>query len=331
MKLLKGLLIIVLIILGIGTVLALLGPKEFKTERSIVINAPSSMVYNNVVDFNNWAAWSPWANKDTTMVTTVEGAPGVGSKMSWTSAESGNGNQELTEAVANESINTQLTFSDWEGTSYANWKFEEVEEGTKVTWSMDGGELPFFGRAFMMVMDGVGRLETDYDEGLASLKTIIEAMPTFEPVAEDLPSMNYIGKSVGEVTMEDLENGALHGASYGEIGMFMGTNEIQMAGMPICITHTYNEGTMDLTFAMPVMDSLEVAENLVSGTIPGGKCLTTIHYGSYETLDQAWGPFSEYIKSNNIEVRHAPYEIYMNDPTTVSDPSEIMTKIVYPI
>ena len=82
---------------------------------------------------------------------------------------------------------------------------------------------------------------------------------------------------------------------------------------------------------MPVMDSLEVAENLVSGTIHGGRCLTTIDYGSYQTLDQAWGPFSEYIKLNNIEVRHALYEIYMNDPTLVNNPSEIITKIVYPI
>lgn len=331
MKLLKGLLILVLIILGIGTVLSLMGPKEFKTSRTAVIKAPVSMVYNNVIDFNNWEAWSPWASKDTTMVTTVKGAPGVGSSMSWTSAVSGSGNQNLTAAVPNESINTELTFSDWEGTNYANWQFEEVEEGTKVTWSMDGGELPFYIRGFMLVMDGVGNLESDYDEGLANLKTIVEAMPTFEPVTEDMPAMNYVGKHIGAVTMDDLTDGALHGASYGEIGMFLGTNEIEMAGMPICITHTYSEGIMDLTFAIPVMDSLEVSEGLLAGTIPAGKCLTTIHYGSYETLDQSWGPFSEYIQSNKVEVRHAPYEIYMNDPTTVNDPSEIMTKIVYPI
>jgi len=63
MKLLKGILLIAVILLGVWVILAMMGPKEFSTSRSIVINASQSEVYKEVVDFNNWQAWSPWAKK----------------------------------------------------------------------------------------------------------------------------------------------------------------------------------------------------------------------------------------------------------------------------
>lgn len=330
MKLLKGILLIAAILLGIWIILAMMGPKEFSTSRSIVIDASPKEVFNEVVDFNNWQAWSPWAKKDTTMVTTVQGVA-AGSVMSWTSAESGSGSQKCTEAIPYNSIKTDLVFDEWEGVSNANWIFEEVEGGTKATWTMDGGDLPFMIRPIMLFMGGVGALEKDYDEGLAALKEVVESAPKFTPQTEDIAAVNYIGKVRDGVSVADLSNGAAHGAAYGEIGMFMGENEVEMAGMPICITRSYNDGVMDLIFAMPVNDSLEVAENLISGTIPAGKCLTFVHYGSYESTEESWQAFSDYMEANKIAVRHAPYEIYMNDPATVNDPSEIMTKIVFPI
>lgn len=331
MKLLKGILLIAVILLGVWVILAMMGPKEFSTSRSIVINASQSEVYKEVIDFNNWQAWSPWANRDSTMVTTVKGEPGASGEMSWTSAESGNGSQKCTEAIPCSSINTELVFDDWEGTSQANWIFEAVEGGTKATWTMDGGELPFMVRPIMLLMDQGAALEADYDVGLSNLKGVVENAPKFTPETEEMAAVFYIGKSRNGISVAELANGAAHGAAYGEIGAYMAENELLMAGMPICITHSYDEGIMDLTFAMPVTDSLTVAENIMSGMIPAGKCLTTIHYGSYESSDETWEQFSNFIEENGIVSTHAPYEIYMNDPATVNDPSEIMTKIVFPI
>lgn len=331
MKMLKGILLIAAILLGVWVILALIGPKEFTTSRSMVINAKPSEVYSHVVDFREWQAWSPWAAKDSTMVTTVEGEPGALGKMSWTSEQSGSGSQKCTEAIPYSSIKTELVFDSWGGVSQANWKFEEVEGGTKATWSMDGGKLPFMIRPLMLIMDGIGSLEKDYDEGLSKLKDVVESAPKFSPESEVMEAVYYIGKSRTGITEADLVNGSEHGAACGEIGGFMAQAAIEGAGMPICITHSYTDGVMDLTFAIPVADSLEVSENLVSGVIPAGECLTVVHYGSYESTAESWEKFSEYIEMNGIQPRHAPYEIYMNDPETVADPSEIMTKIVFPI
>jgi effector-binding domain-containing protein len=331
MKLLKGILLIAVILLGVWVILAMMGPKEFSTSRSIVINASQKEVYKEVVDFNNWQAWSPWAKKDSTMVTTVQGEPGVSGGMSWTSADLGSGSQKCTGAIPYSSINTELAFDEWEGKSQANWTFEAVEGGTKTTWTMNGGELPFMIRPVIMLLDQTAALEADYDTGLANLKEVVENAPKFSPETEEMAAVFYIGKSRIGISIAELAKGEAHGAAYGEIGAFMDENNMQMAGMPICITHEYNEGVMDLTFAMPVTDSLTVAEGLMAGMIPAGKCLTTIHYGSYDSSAETWERFSDFIEENGIVPTHAPYEIYVNDPATVNDPSEIMTKIVFPI
>lgn len=332
MKFLKALLLIVTIMVGIWVVLCAVGPTNMNTIRTTTIDAPASMVYAEVVDFKNWEAWSPWEGQDTTMVTTYEGADkGEGAIMKWTSQQMGGGMQTLTEAVENESIKTTLTFTDWEGESKADWTFNETDGKTEVSWSMESSEFPFMARGIMLLMGGNASLEEDYDKGLAALKEVVESKPMWAPMSEMVEDMWYLGIERDNLTMADLQDGQAHGPAYQALSVFMAENEIASAGMPICLSRRYSEESMDLTFAIPIADSLAAGEGMMVGKIPAGKLMYDIHYGPYDGIAETWNKFEPWFEQNPMQVRYYPYEQYVNDPMTVSDPSEIQTKIAYPV
>lgn len=334
MKFLKGLLLVGVILILIYLVLCALGPSTFDTERSTVIDAPASQIYSQLDDFRGWEAWSPWAQRDTAMVNTFSEDPatGLGSWQEWTSTSQGNGKQTIVEARTNEFMRTRLDFADWPEPSFSNWVLEPQEEGgTKVTWTMDGSSVPFMIRGLMLVVNAKASIEQDYEEGLQNLKEHVESMPApFEPMSEMKDDQWYVGSMAMDVTMADLDGGNVHAQGFGAVGQYLGEAGVVMAGAPMSIVHRFTEESMDLEFAIPVTDSIAVPENLTLGKIPGGKFLYTVHYGSYNTVEDAWNKISDYIEDNNVEVRWLPMEIYTNDPTTVEE-SEIETKIVFPV
>jgi len=50
-------------------------PADFRIERRATIAAPPSVVFDQVNDFRNWSAWSPWAKLDPAMKETYDGPP----------------------------------------------------------------------------------------------------------------------------------------------------------------------------------------------------------------------------------------------------------------
>lgn len=145
---------------------------EMAVERSIVINAPVAVIFDNVNTLKKNEAWSPWIASDPTMKVTYNDIPsGVGASSSWTSEDSGAGTQTITAVEPNKSITTNLDFQE-QGTSQAFWKFEETPEGVKVTWSFKGKAEGLGDRIFAMFIDSI--LGEYYENGLAKLKEVSE-------------------------------------------------------------------------------------------------------------------------------------------------------------
>jgi len=53
--------------------------------------------------------------------------------------------------------------------------------------------------------------------------------------------------------------------------------------------------------------------------------------GPYTQLGEAYNQIESWLKQNNRMARGNPFEIYLNDPSTVKDPSEIKTDIYQPL
>lgn len=159
-------------------VLAVIAPKNYDVNRSIAISQPISKVFDYLKYLKNQDEWSPWGKRDPNMKKEFEGTDGqVGAISKWEgNKEVGMGMQELTRIVDNEVIESKLTFlKPWKSESDAYLKVSESEGGqTNVTWGFSGhNKFPMSIMMLFMNMDkAVGK---DFEEGLASLKDILEA------------------------------------------------------------------------------------------------------------------------------------------------------------
>ena len=334
MKALKIFGAIVLVLAVIIGVLAFLAPTHTHLERTVSIEAPSDMVWENVNNFHSMQEWSPWAAMDTTQQTTYSDNDGeVGSTMEWEGEETGTGKQEIT-SMGEGSMVTHLTFfSPMAGEADATMNLVETEAGTDVTWSYDPDES-FPGNMMLVFIDLEDMLGGSYQEGLENLKTMVEDSKAnrtefdgYTVMRETMESRTVIGirdtvewAGMKEFYMENLPKTA--GA--------IAENGLKMAGMPMGLFFMWDEENQraDMLAGAPI----------ASGSIEGfesyelsGDCLVIEYYGEYEGTGKAHEAMEKYMKWHGIEFGEVAAEEYVTDPTEGTDPSEILTKIIYPI
>lgn len=333
MKILRILLYLLLILLGVYLVLCILGPKRFDVSRSVVIRGGSQGVFDEISDFSRWSAWSPWSMRDSAMENAYTGNPGeTGHRQEWTSQTQGSGSQTIVEIRPGAFLRTELKFNGWDGASYSNFILEPNAAGdsTRVTWTMEGSDIPFFLRAPVWLMGGQKMIEKDYEEGLANLRKVVESKPSavyYEVV--DIPETWYIGKR-RKINMND-SVAAFFESAYSELMAAIG-GPGKMAGMPFSIGHEVNmeTGEMDLEAAIPIASQMPAPAGLNVASIPAGKCARYIYTGPYEGTGAAWQPFMDEL-TKLYQPRWAGYEVYVNDPGTVKDKSELITWLMQPI
>jgi effector-binding domain-containing protein len=326
MKTLKTILYVFAILLVLYIVLCFTGQKKMEATKSLKMKASAASIWEEISDFNKWKTWSPWYAMDTATKQTFTGEPGtVGHSMSWISDVTGTGTQTISALEPNKMLETTLKFAQWDGTSSAKFLLDEGTDSTNVTWTMDGGEIPFLFRGMMVIMGGTKMLEKDYETGLASLKSIVEAKPTvpaLEIELTDIPETFYVGKKF-HINVKDI-TGDLYNKTYQEIFQVIGGPE-KMTGPVFAVSHNFNDQTMemDLEIAIPVASAMSTPEGFSSTSIPAGKAVKHIYHGAYEAMAPVWNQLMAEVSVNH-KVRFSPYEVYVDDPTVVSNPATWM-------
>jgi hypothetical protein len=196
MKILKIIGIAILSLLLIAVIAVSVMSPSAHMERSIVVNAPPAAVFQQLASFENFNKWSPWVKMDPQAKQVIEGPQaGVGAKMSWDGPETGKGSQWTVEYEENKRVKNAMAFDGMEGQIFAEFVLEEVPEGTKVVWTYDSDVSETgYGNASMTKLFNAfaleGMLGKQYEDGLASLKQIVESMPTPEPaLTEEVPAV----------------------------------------------------------------------------------------------------------------------------------------------
>ena len=153
-------------------------PSSSHVERSIVINASPDNVFSLINNFREFNKWSPWAAKDLQAVYHFEGPEsGVGAKMKWLSKNPrvGSGMNTIIVSEINQRVETKLEFAG-DIDAKSSLVLMPEDDGVRLTWSFDvqHGINPMR-RFYGLKMDEM--LGPDYETGLASLRTLAEAMP----------------------------------------------------------------------------------------------------------------------------------------------------------
>jgi hypothetical protein len=178
MKALKYILIVLVSIVALIMVVALFVPKEMMYEKSISINAPIDIVWENVNSLADMDAWSPWNEKDPNMKKTNSGVDGtVGAIQSWESDVEGVGTGSQTIAKINPPyyIETELKFYDpYESEAVGYVKLEEIANNEiSATWGFKS-EMPYPFNIMSLFMNMDDMMGDDWNKGLTKLKFLSE-------------------------------------------------------------------------------------------------------------------------------------------------------------
>ena len=172
-----GMLIVLFVVAAAAAVIV--APTHCAVEREVVINKPRAEVFEYVKHVKNQSDWGPWFKKEPTMKQEFRGTDGeIGFVSYWKGDldDTGEGEQEIKRVVPNERLDTELRFkTPFESKADAYLITEDAGENkTRVRWGFNT-EFPRPMNVFLVVADVDAMLGKDYEEGLSSLKTILES------------------------------------------------------------------------------------------------------------------------------------------------------------
>ena len=105
------------------------------------------------------------------------------------------------------------------------------------------------------------------------------------------------------------------GRAYGGIMAYLGELGENPTGMPFGAYFNLDMTALIVEAGFPVNKKFEDKGDVKSGIIPGGKFISTLHRGAYDSVGPAYDALTNWAKENGYEPTGIAYEYYLNDPT----------------
>ncbi|MCW8885460.1 MAG: SRPBCC family protein, partial [Motiliproteus sp.] len=161
--------IIVIVVLVIGAIgIAYLAnlPGEYQISRSRIYDLSPQQLFDKIRDFRSWPQWSPWLiHEPGTHLEYSADCDQEGGYYSWDGQYVGAGKLTHLRFQTPQRIEQEIEFTrPFKSVCQVSFHFTERDEGTELTWSMQG-RMPFLFR--FMTAKTVAMITKDYDLGLA--------------------------------------------------------------------------------------------------------------------------------------------------------------------
>lgn len=149
-----------------------------KVEKSVTINAPAAVIFEQVVKLGNFNKWSVWNREDSSVQHTLIGIDGtVGAATSWKGHPeiSGEGKMEITAIEKNKKVVHIINFiSPRKNKATSVLLLNETDRTvTTVTWQFTIA-TPRPWNIFNLFYSMDKEMGKDFEDGLSLLKTLIE-------------------------------------------------------------------------------------------------------------------------------------------------------------
>lgn len=148
----------------------------FRVQRVKSIQAPPEKVFALIIDFRDWASWSPYEKFDPAMKKTYSGAAnGTSAVYEWAgNRKAGQGRMEIVDTSPPSKVTIKLDFlKPFEGHNVAEFTLEAQGGSTNVTWAVHGPQ-PYFAKVMTIFFSMDSLLGKELEAGLANMKSIAE-------------------------------------------------------------------------------------------------------------------------------------------------------------
>lgn len=335
MKILKYLFFLILIFFIGSAIYIAVQPNEFEVKRSRTIDVPAAVIYDNVVDFKNWEAWSPWVEKDSeTKIFLGKQTKGVDGSYQWEDSH-GRGSMKTLKTSPNKSITLQMQY-DNQKPSIVNWEFASIQnDKTNVTWTIKSEQIPFLFKAYGIMNGGFDNIIGPYFErGLEKLDSVVVASTKQYSIKTNGVTQHSGGFYIYNTTsckISEIETKIKE--MLPQVGAYALTHNITMAGPPFVYYHKWDDINNAAIFSCCIPTTAKVIteddSHILTGQLEAFKAVETTLTGNYSNLKEAWDKTMSYIEDNAIEfAENGPMiETYITDPSKKPNPADWVTKI----
>lgn len=336
MQILKYLFLLLLLSLVATTIFVATQKGEFQLERSKIINAPKSAVFNYVNDYQNWPNFNSWMLDDENLKMTYPAITfGKAASCSWTGAD-GTGDIQTTSIKNNESITQKLNNNGTESEVF--WYFKDTVGGTKVTWKTKGN-LSFELKMYATLKGGVERnIGSVYEKSLKNLDKVLDyETNTFniKVIGEVTKTATfYLSQSFSSKVSNITKNSKI---VFSKINEYCDKNGIEVYGKPFIIYHNYDatKEIAKLTFCIPVKSEIITTSDatIVPGKLSSFPAIKTTLKGDYSHLSKALEQTNVYFNTKAIprDTKFSHIEVYSIGKNESSQPSKWVTYIYVPL
>lgn len=309
---------------------------EYEIEKSKVIKAQKSVIFNYVNDYRNWEDFGTWKEEDPSMIFTYSDTTiGKGASYSW-KGKFGEGKTITTFEKENDSIAQKVIFSGNEGTSY--FTFKDTTGGTKVTWHSKGS-LKFMDKVYATFKGGAEKMiGSMFEKTLEKLNKVISyEINTYDIKVDGVvqkPGTIYFQHKVTCKISEVQKNVNVVLQS---MFLFFKENGISMTGSPFVLYDSYDNLNNKASFSVciPMKEEIYTAEgsDYTSGKIESFQTLKTTLKGDYSHIKEAWAEARTHARKNNLTENTSGkrMEVYAISANQVKNPSKWVTEIYLPV
>lgn len=166
---------------------------------------------------------------------------------------------------------------------------------------------------------------SDDISNLKAGKSIMSYMETIEVQLTEVPVMYLL--SVRKMVHEH-EFAEEYGNCYRKLFRKIEEDKLTISAPPMVLFHSdeYSPFGLDTEFAVPVKEYATGTRDFCPGL-----CLKTVLHGSYSNLSSIYTKQREWAELEGYESSNAVYEVYVTDPSEVTDESELITEVYYPV
>ena len=105
----------------------------------------------------------------------------------------------------------------------------------------------------------------------------------------------------------------------------------RVPGAPVAICPADHDGMVDLRVGWPVRGTLEPPAPIELVVCPAGRAVVHTYVGDFMGLSDEWRLLWESLQADGIRPGGEPREHYETNPEEVNDPSEHVTRLVWPL
>lgn len=333
MKVLKILFYILLTAVVLALVLGLFARHNYHLERSIEIDAPRAVVFDQIRYFKNFEKWSPWSQLDPNMKKAIEGTDGeVGAVYRWEGNSDARTGFQTIKSITPERINIDITIQKpWQSVSPTYFILTENGEKTKVLWGFDI-HIGFPWNAMAMFTDVDAGMGKDFARGLGTLKKVCEQIVHpkyrgYDVVESEAAKQYYIGR---RDTIPQAEVTSFLADHFLQILAALKNEAIDVHGKSASLTYLWEDSTKTADIAAVIaMEEPKKLTGFEMFTIGGSKALTIEYYGLYDSIGPAHLAMGDYIKEKGLQMIPPAVEEYVTDTAAEPDTMKWLTKVIY--